>query len=99
MESTTWKISSGFKNCYLWVHLFVCFFQAGAWDSAFLKAHGKGAGVIRSLEEQILLTSRDLWVPSGPPAVGGVVQVATCCVPSWAAQCRMQELQLGHFGC
>lgn len=22
MESTTWKISSGFKNCYLWVHLF-----------------------------------------------------------------------------
>ena len=49
------------------------FFQAGAWDSGFLKAHGKEAGVIRSLEEPILLTSRDFWVPSGTPAVGGVV--------------------------
>ena len=88
MDSTTWKISSGFKNCYLWVHLFVFFFQAGAWDSGFLKAHGKEAGVIRSLEEPILLTSRDFWVPSGTPAVGGGgVQVATCCVPS-CAECR-----------
>ena len=67
MESTTWQISSGFKNCRLWVRLFVF----SSWRLAFRKPVGRGWRG-QELEGPLPLTSTS-WpprAPSGGPAVG-----------------------------
>lgn len=70
MESTTGQISSGFKNCHLWVHLFV--FSSRRLGLSLSESPWEGAGVIRSLEGPLPLpsASRPPRVPSGGPAVG-----------------------------
>ena len=88
MESTTWKISSGFKNCYLWVHLFVFFFSSRSlglrlpespWEGGWCDQEPGGAD-----PPHLPGLLGPLWYSC---CWGGGVQVATCCVPS-CAECR-----------
>lgn len=68
MESTTWQVSSGFKNCYLRVPLFV-FSSRRLGLSLSESLGGRGAGLIRSLQGPFHPTSasRPLWSPPVVP--------------------------------